>query len=184
MALPGNGNTSIPVKAVKVKIIAAAVTHAEYNATSTAQSPDTDKTGQKNKQKNLTDLTVASAELTNGVTGFYTELASVVSSGEIAILGNGGIAQYLFTMLSVLQYEGEFVKVQAAFDNPGTVSLLNRLNLTGGRAEWQTMNAQIQQIEENWGRKEIPRARPGEQTSFRRSTQCLAQHVALPPRLV
>ena len=90
-------------------------------------------------------------ELTNGVSGPYSTVASS-TPGESYIIGAGGIAQYLFNMLSTIQYEGEFVKVEANFSNG--VSLLNRANLIGGHSEWTTMKGQIQDIEEDWGRKE------------------------------
>src|SRR5205814_3598429 len=43
-------------------------------------------------------------------------------------------------------------KVEANFSSG--VSILNRANLIGGRTEWTTMGAQIQEIEEDWGTKE------------------------------
>jgi hypothetical protein len=152
MQLPGG----IPIKSVKVKV-SVAMTFAEYDSQSTAPAapatnanPDLDIQGNCLRKANSAEHH-CNLELTNGVTGNYSTIATF-TPGESYILGAGGIAQYLFNMLSVLQYEGEYVKVEANFSNG--VSLLNRLNLTSGRVEWSTMNAQIQEIEEDWGRKE------------------------------
>ena len=90
----------------------------------------------------------ANLELTNGASGTY-EIVSSVSPGEAYLLGAGGIAQYLFNALNVLQYEGEYVKVSADFD--AGVSVVNSMNFTGGRPEWATMNAQVQSVRERWG---------------------------------
>lgn len=137
----------VPVKSVKAHIIAP-MQFAEYDAVG---SSETDATGNVIHRHNPTDQEHCNVELTNGVTGPYSTVASS-QAGEAYIIGAGGIAQYLWTMLSTLQYEGEFVKVEANFTNG--VSLMNRVNLTGGRAEWTTMHAQIQDIEEDWGNKE------------------------------
>lgn len=141
--------SEVPVKSVKVRISTTA-TYAEYDCLSADSDPETDDVGNLLKQHNSADFH-ANIELTNGVTGDYSTTASE-TDGEAYIVGAGGIAQYLWTMLSKLQYEGEFVKVEASFTNG--VSLLNRANLTGGRSEWTTMRAQIQEITEDWGNKE------------------------------
>lgn len=146
-----------PVKSVKVKISAVGVQYAEYEVESTASTSgdpadyEIDTTGIANNVRRVTtDLHAKTIELTNGVTGDYSAVASS-EAGEPFIIGDGGIAQYLWTILSTPQYEGEFVKVEVSFTNG--VSLLNRANLTGGRTEWETMGAQIQEIEEDWGTK-------------------------------
>ncbi len=90
-------------------------------------------------------------EITNGVTGDYSAVSSF-TPGEAYLIGTGGIAQYLFNALSVLQYEGNYVKVAAGLD--AGVNVTNCLNLTGGRPEWATMNAQIQSVREHYGRGE------------------------------
>lgn len=139
--------SGVPVKSVKAKI-STAMQYAEYDATG---SGETDATGNLVHRHNPTDLEHINVELTNGVTGPYSTVASA-EGGEAYIIGAGGIAQYLWTMLSPLQYEGEMVKVEANFS--AGVSLLNRANLTGGRGEWTAMHGQIQDIEEDWGSKE------------------------------
>jgi hypothetical protein len=150
------------VLAVKARI-SASMTYAAYNALSPAptqpatnSNPDLDTSGSRLTQYNNFDQHVSTITLTNaanvGGQKFTSTTISSFTPGESFILGPGGISQYLFTMLSVLQYEGEYVKIEAIFAN--NVSMLNRLNLTGGRAEWTVMNAQIQDIEEDWGTKE------------------------------
>jgi len=138
-----------PVKSVRAKVVAA-MEFVEYDAASVTSS-ETDRKGTITGRHSATDQQHCNIELTNGVSGSYSTIASFVA-GESFILGNGGIAQYLFNMLSKLQYEGEYVKVEQDFATG--VNLLNRVNFTGGRAEWATMKAQIQDITEHWGRKE------------------------------
>jgi hypothetical protein len=135
------------VKSVKAKIVAP-MQYAEYDATGASE---TDATGNVIHRHNATDQEHVNLELTNGVTGDYSAIASS-TAGESYIIGQGGIAQYLWNMLSTPQYEGDFVKVEASFT--GGVSLLSRVNLTGGRTEWTTMHAQIQDIAEYWGEKQ------------------------------
>ncbi len=149
MTIAGSGGHTIPVLAVKCKV-ETQMTYAHYDAVSASSTPDTDTAGNKTHVYNSAEKH-AVITVTNGVSGTYATIGAF-TEGESFIQGNGGIAQYLFTMMSVLQYEGEYVKVESSFAN--NISLLNRLNLAGGRAEWAGMNAQIQDIEENWGRKE------------------------------
>lgn len=80
-----------------------------------------------------------------------TTIASI-TAGEIGVIGAGGIANYLWNALQKFQYEGEGIKVESDFTN--NVGLTNALNLSGGRVEWTTMNAQIQSVREDWGKKE------------------------------
>lgn len=147
-----NNPNGVPVLAVKAKG-KASMTYFEFDATGASE---TDQSGNKTKQYNNAEKHTV-ITLTNAPGGTYFTTGSF-TPGEVFIQGNGGIAQYLFNMLSVLQYEGEYVKVEANFTNG--VSLLNRANFTNGLAEWAAMNAQIQEIEENWGRK-ITRVRIG-----------------------
>lgn len=89
--------------------------------------------------------------ISDAVSGDYSTPASVISGEAIP----AGIAQKLYEALSVLQWEGRDVRVQAEISNPaGTgpiATLANVLNLTGGHAAWAAMNAQIQQITEDEG---------------------------------
>jgi len=85
-----------------------------------------------------------SALLTNGVTGTYSTQSSFTSGDPVPV----GIAQMVYESLKTLQYEG----THAFYDDSGeivagTVGMGNVLNISGGRSEWGTMNAQIQAVE-------------------------------------
>lgn len=142
-------NNGAPVLSVKAAI-KAAMQFAEYDATSNS-GLDTDTSGNCLRRHNPSDQTHCNVELTNGITGTYQTIASS-TPGELFIQGNGGIAQYLFTALQKFQYDGDYAKVESDFAN--NVDLTNALNFTNGRAEWTNMNAQIQEIEEDWGTKQ------------------------------
>jgi hypothetical protein len=89
--------------------------------------------------------------VTDGETGSYSALGSYVDGETIPT----GIAQSVYNAMSVLQYQGNDVRVQAEIMNAGgdgpLVHLGHKLNLTGGRAAWTTMDAMIQRIVENDG---------------------------------
>ena len=112
---------------------------------------DTATTGEKHTMHNSEDCH-ANIEITNGTSGDYSTTESV-TGGENYIIGNGGIAQYLYNHMNCLQYDGDAVHVKANFADTGAadyVDLGNSLNLSNGAAEWATMNAQIQSIEEDY----------------------------------
>lgn len=79
--------------------------------------------------------------LTNGEDGPY--YYSSITAGEAVPVG---LAQRVFQSLA-LQFEGEHIRVENQITQP--VTLANTLNLSNGRAEWATMNAQIQSISED-----------------------------------
>jgi hypothetical protein len=135
---------------VKKKVhIQATMVYAEYDATSTSGTPDTDRTGNAHGKNNTHDHHVDMV-VTNGLTQAYTTIAST-TPGEAYIIGEGGIAQYLYDHLNDLQYEGEHVKVEVEF---GTgVTLRNAINFSGGATAWETMNAQPQSIRRHYGKK-------------------------------
>ena len=90
--------------------------------------------------------------LTNLPSGRYQTLASY-TPGELYVIGAGGIAEYIFKHLNSPQYDGDAVHVAANFANIGASNYVDLgcvLNLSGGAAEWTTMNAQIQSIEEDF----------------------------------
>jgi len=104
-----------------------------------------------------TEETHCEIELTNAANAgdgspFTATTLSSATPGELYIVGNGGIAQYLFNALLALQYDGEYARVETEFAN--NVALTNAINFTGGRAEWAAMNAQPQSIIENFGTRE------------------------------
>lgn len=86
-------------------------------------------------------------QLTNGTSGTYTTISSV-SPGETYVLGANGIAFYLFNALNVLQYESNYIGIGTGFT---AVSMLNRINFSGGATPWLTMSAQVNSIRENYG---------------------------------
>lgn len=92
--------------------------------------------------------------ITDGTTGVYSTTASFIGGEDIPT----GIAQAVYTSLATLQYQGQDIRLQETIMNAaGTgplVHLGHKLNLTGGRAAWTTMNAQIQSINEHYGRGE------------------------------
>ena len=83
--------------------------------------------------------------VTNGVTGNYSAVNSAVMGDAVP----EGLAEKIYTSLATLQYEGDVSLVEAEIS--GGVMMGNSLNLTGGRAEWETMNAQIQSIVKDFG---------------------------------
>lgn len=75
-----------------------------------------------------------------GINFTYTEYTSL---GE-AVQQFVGLAQIIYTDLNMPQWDGSIPIFEAAYS--GSMTLGKNLNLTGGRAEWQTMNALIQEI--------------------------------------
>lgn len=153
------GSTNI--QTVKCKALAK-MTFAEYDATSTSGTPDTDTSGNANKRMLTSDHHV-NLELTNavppgGTSGKATfNVIASATPGESYIIGAGGIAQYVYTHLNARQYDGDYVSVAANFvDSTSSqyVTLGKKLNLTGGATLWTTMNAQIMEISEDYGTHE------------------------------
>ena len=147
-----------PVATLKVKI-STVMPFAEYNSLSTSGTPDTDTTGHLNaihaSSEEHVNIEVTNAAADVGVSGYATFNAVASSSaGESILTGPGGIASYLYHHLNTPQFEGDYVMVLANFTDSGSpqyVTLGNRLNLSGGAALWASMNAQIQEIEEDYG---------------------------------
>lgn len=82
----------------------------------------------------------ASVVATNAITQTY----SAITSQEGGEAVPEGIAQQLYVALNTLHYEGSFVTIEQEIGR--AVGLGNVLNLTGGRAEWATMNAVVQEV--------------------------------------
>lgn len=79
---------------------------------------------------------------TNAQTQTYSRLTSETEAEPVPV----GLAQALYDAVSVLQYDGVLELTEQECSGvaaPGTL-----LNLSGGRAEWATMAAQIQRVEE------------------------------------
>ena len=148
-----------PVVSLKV-VVRSSMTYEEYDQVATGdtayQLPANEATsnaatnGQPLRAVNAADHH-AEMELTNGITGTYVTVATTVPS-EAWIPGYGGTAWYLYNQMNVLQFDGDFAKVEAAF---GTgVSLGAPVNFTGGAALWATMKAQVQEVRRQYGRHE------------------------------
>jgi hypothetical protein len=79
---------------------------------------------------------------TNAETQTYSRLTSETEAEPVPT----GLAQAVYDAVSVLQYDGVLEMTEQECSGTGAPGLL--LNLSGGRAEWATMAAQIQRVEE------------------------------------
>jgi hypothetical protein len=79
---------------------------------------------------------------TNAETQTYSRLTSATEAEPVP----AGLAQALYDAAGVLQYDGVLELTEEECSGVGSPGLL--LNLAGGRAEWATMAAQIQRVEE------------------------------------
>jgi hypothetical protein len=79
---------------------------------------------------------------TNAETQTYSRLTSETLAEPVP----EGLAQALYNAMSVLQYDGVLELTEQECSGAGMPGAL--LNLTGGRVEWATMQAQIQRTEE------------------------------------
>jgi hypothetical protein len=80
---------------------------------------------------------------TNAETETYSRLTSETEAEPVP----AGLAQALYAAVSVLQYDGTIELTEQECSGWGGPGVL--LNLTGGRAEWASMQAQIQRVVEN-----------------------------------
>jgi hypothetical protein len=129
------------VKRVKISIV---VTYAVYDAVGASETATTGKLIRRFTQKeHHVEITV-----TNATTDTYSTTETSISGEDVPT----GLASGIFESLDRMQYEGDYVKVQAAIN--GGITMPSTLNLTGGRTEWETMNAQIQSIHKDYGRGE------------------------------
>jgi hypothetical protein len=80
---------------------------------------------------------------TNAETQTYSRLTSETEAEPVPT----GLAQALFDAVGVLQYDGVLELTEEECSGLGAPGSL--LNLSGGRAEWATMAAQMQRIEES-----------------------------------
>lgn len=80
---------------------------------------------------------------TDATSQTYSRLTSAIDGEPVP----ANLAAALYAAVSILQYDGRVVLVEEECSSqvkPGQL-----LNLTGGRAEWTTMNAQVQRVVEN-----------------------------------
>ena len=160
MTIGGN-----PVRSLKVRV-SVKTEHAIYDVVATGdtpgqlpanESPSNTATNGSRQGKVNTEDTHCEIELTNasnalGGSPFTATTVASTTPGELYLLGEGGIAQYLFNALQVFQYDGEYTKVESEFAN--NVGLMNAVNFTGGRTEWAAMKAQPQSVIEDFGTRE------------------------------
>ena len=147
-----------PVVSKKIKIMSKMV-FAEYTSLSASGTPDMDQAGhvvnRANSSEEHVNIEVTNATPDVGVNGLATfSILESTTPGELYIVGAGGIADYLWNHFNVRQYDGNFCKIESNFTDSSTGNYLNlgrRLNLTNGAAAWQSMNAQIQEIVEDYG---------------------------------
>jgi hypothetical protein len=83
--------------------------------------------------------------LTNGTTGPYDAVTSLTGAEPIPT----GVATSIYNSLAILQYQGSVSIVED--ECSGSVGMANTLNLTGGRTEWATMAALIQECHRFYG---------------------------------
>ena len=154
-----------PVRSLKVRV-SVKTEHAVYDVVAAGDtlgqlpanesSSNTATNGRRHNKVN-TEETHCEIELTNASNAldgspFTATTVASTTPGELYILGEGGIAQYLFNALQAFQYDGEYAKVETEFAN--NVGLMNAVNFTGGRDEWTAMNAQPQSVTEDFGTRE------------------------------
>jgi hypothetical protein len=79
---------------------------------------------------------------TSAVTQPYAQLSTYIQAEAIPT----GLAETIYTSLSTLQYEGTYtiVNSESTYWSLGIV-----LNITGGRPEWSTMNALLQELDDD-----------------------------------
>jgi len=152
----GGGVAVVSLKAV----VRSAMTYFEYDQVAAGDTPfqlPANETA-SNAATNGTPLRAVNSaehhteiELTNGITGTYYTVASTVA-GESWITGYGGTAWYLYNQMNVLQFDGDFAKVEAAFG--AGVSLGAPVHFTGGATLWTAMKAQVQEVRRDYGRHE------------------------------
>lgn len=84
-------------------------------------------------------------QTTNAVSGSYNTVTEIVTGESPPV----GLAQALYDALSVLVFEGEIVRVTAEIPEDDSIVIGRRLNITGSRAEWASMDAVIQEVAED-----------------------------------
>jgi hypothetical protein len=102
---------------------------------------DTDESAEvwgAKKQRNLYTRIIG----TNAQTQIYNRLTSETEAEPVP----AGLAQALYDAAGILQYDGALELTEE--ECSGVAKPGGLLNLTGGRAEWTTMSAQIQRVEE------------------------------------
>jgi hypothetical protein len=133
------------------EVIKAVVSYDFYNTVSTEPAAVKLATAQN-------EVVSVSLVATNATAGDFWS-AEIVDVGDPIPVG---LAAYLYDALSVLHYDGEIVIPGQEIDSTGP-TLGNSINITDGRAEWTTMAALVQSIEEDidGGMKRVVVGPPG-----------------------
>ncbi len=82
--------------------------------------------------------------VTNAQSGTYQSIMAADSGDPVP----EGLAQALYDALSPVQFEGQISLVESEVS--GAIGIGQVLNIAGGRPEWATMRALIQQVSEDW----------------------------------
>jgi hypothetical protein len=120
----------------------------QYTGAETAEATDVWGTS---KQRVLYTRVIG----TNAETQTYSRLTSETAAEPVP----AGLAQALFDAVGVLQYDGVLELTEP--ECSGVAIPGGLLNLSGGRAEWATMAAQIQRVEESIDLGQTPRGPSG-----------------------
>lgn len=124
--------------------ITADATYDQWDVEATGGDPEAATNGIKREVFPRKQLS-ARVTLTNGTTGNYSALGSFTEGEAVP----AGMAQAIYEALSTLQYEGTVTLVEN--ECASDIGIGNALNLTGGRAEWTTMNALVQSVRRAYG---------------------------------
>jgi hypothetical protein len=90
-------------------------------------------------------------KLTNLTSGTYQSQAVITDAGEPIPYG---LAGYIYGIETIPQYQGSITLVEPEISDACPIG--NGLNLSGGLADWETMNACVQQVNyDDTGRTEI-----------------------------
>jgi hypothetical protein len=84
-------------------------------------------------------------KVTNAPSGLNT--FSTEESGEAGELPPLGYAEFLYNQLKDPGWQGTFSRIQSQCD--GSVRMGNRLNVSGGKTEWASMNSNVQVVTED-----------------------------------
>lgn len=148
-------NDGTPVQSLKVLILAK-MKYVEYDVVATGDTEhvlpaneaasNTSTNGNVNRETKTGNEHCVNCELTNGVTADYWATSSVLDAEAVP----SNLAQYIYEAFATRQFDSSFVRVGESAS--GIITMENKVNYSNGRAEWATMNAQIQGINKNLGR--------------------------------
>ena len=142
----------------KVKITAKASYNIYKDAAAAGNSPPGSPVAALLVKAHVDEEISCIIEVTDATSTTYSTLAEVIPGeavpGLVSITAGvgtfaDGLAKDIYTALATVQYEGQDVRVEA--EPTAYLTFANVLNLTGGLAAWETMNAQLQSIVKRYG---------------------------------